>query len=81
MVETGRLEKSNCGFAIYLKIQLNPFASHKMAMASSFWSLLIFASFAPVLVTKPTVSGPAPERPQHTSNRGAACQLANYMTR
>jgi hypothetical protein len=33
------------------KIQLNPFASRTIAMISVFWSLLIFACFAPALVT------------------------------
>jgi hypothetical protein len=50
-VETGGLEKLNRRFAISLKIQLNPFASRKIALISVFWSLLFFACFAPVLVT------------------------------
>jgi hypothetical protein len=45
------LEKSNRRFAIWHKIQLNPFASRQIAPLPIFWILLVFACFAPVLVT------------------------------
>jgi hypothetical protein len=51
VVEGGALEKLNRRFAIWLKIQLNPFASRKIATISVFWICSIFARFAPVLVT------------------------------
>jgi hypothetical protein len=51
VVETGGLEKLNRRFAIWYKIQLNPFASRQIARFSIFWSLPIFARFARILVT------------------------------
>ena len=51
MAESGGLEKLNRRFAIWHKFQLNPFASRQIAGFPLFLSSLIFARFAPVLVT------------------------------
>jgi hypothetical protein len=50
-VEGGGLEKLNRRFAIWHIIQLNPFASRQIARFPLFLSSLVFACFAPVLVT------------------------------
>jgi hypothetical protein len=51
VVDSGGLEKLNRCFAIWHKIQLNPFASRQIAPVPVFWILLLLACFAPVLVT------------------------------
>jgi hypothetical protein len=51
VVDSGGLEKLNRRFAIWHKIQLNPFASRQIARFPLFLNSLIFACFAPVLVT------------------------------
>jgi hypothetical protein len=51
VVDSGRVEKLNRRFAIWHKFQLNPFASRQIAPLSFFWISLVFACFAPVLVT------------------------------
>jgi hypothetical protein len=51
VVETGGLEKQNRCFAISLKIQLNSFASRKIATIFVFWICSIFDLFAPISVT------------------------------
>ncbi len=51
LAEGGGLEKLNRRFAIWQKIQLNPFASWKIASDLAFWICLVFPCFARILVT------------------------------